>query len=144
MTETQSAASQPPDAVGRVLAKLCHIFAAAGGVVLIAITIMSASSILGCVMDELSMIMLTVPVLFPVVMALDLYGLPPGDKAIWFGMLILMVVEIGMIFPPVGLTVYIMNNLAKDVPMTETYLGVIPFLMSDAVRMTPLMLFSQH
>ncbi len=96
---------------------------------------------LGCVMDELSMIMLTIPVLFPVVMGLDFYGLNPTDKAIWFGMLILMVVEIGMIFPPVGLTVYIMNSLAKDVPMTETYLGVIPFLMSDAVRMTLLLLF---
>jgi TRAP-type C4-dicarboxylate transport system permease large subunit len=92
-------------------------------------------------MDELSMIMLTIPVLFPVVMGLDFYGLNPSDKAIWFGMLILMVVEIGMIFPPVGLTVYIMNSLAKDVPMTETYLGVIPFLMSDAVRMTLLLLF---
>jgi TRAP-type C4-dicarboxylate transport system permease large subunit len=97
--------------------------------------------ILGCVMDELSMIMLTIPVLFPVVMGLDFYGLNPADKAIWFGMLILMVVEIGMIFPPVGLTVYIMNSLAKDVPMTETYLGVVPFLISDAVRMTLLMLF---
>lgn len=97
--------------------------------------------ILGCVMDELSMIMLTIPVLFPVVMALDFFGLPPGDKAIWFGMLILTVVEVGMIFPPVGLTVYIMNGLAKDVPMSETYLGVVPFLISDAVRMTLLMLF---
>jgi tripartite ATP-independent transporter DctM subunit len=97
--------------------------------------------ILGCVMDELSMIMLTIPVLFPVVMGLDFYGLNPADKAIWFGMLILMVVEIGMIFPPVGLTVYIMNSLAKDVPMTETYLGVVPFLISDAIRMTLLMVF---
>jgi tripartite ATP-independent transporter DctM subunit len=97
--------------------------------------------LLGCVMDELSMIMLTIPVIFPVVMGLDFYGLPPTEKAIWFGILILMVVEIGMIFPPVGLNVYIMNGLAKDVPMAETYRGVVPFLISDAIRMTLLILF---
>jgi tripartite ATP-independent transporter DctM subunit len=96
---------------------------------------------LGCVMDELSMIMLTVPVLFPVILGLDFFGLPPTEKAIWFGILILMVVEIGMIFPPVGLNVYIMNGLARDVPMSETYRGVVPFLLSDAVRMTLLILF---
>jgi tripartite ATP-independent transporter DctM subunit len=96
---------------------------------------------LGCVMDELSMIMLTVPVIFPVVLGLDFFGLPPAEKAIWFGILILMVVEIGMIFPPVGLNVYIMNGLAKDVPMAETYKGVVPFLISDAIRMTLLILF---
>ena len=97
--------------------------------------------ILGCVMDELSMIMLTIPVIFPVVMGLDFFGLGATDKAIWFGILILMVVEIGMIFPPVGLNVYIMNGLAKDVPMAETYKGVVPFLISDALRMTLLILF---
>ena len=96
---------------------------------------------LGCVMDELSMIMLTIPVIFPVVLGLDFYGLGATDKAIWFGILILMVVEIGMIFPPVGLNVYIMNGLAKDVPMVETYKGVVPFLISDAMRMTLLILF---
>ena len=96
---------------------------------------------LGCVMDELSMIMLTIPVIFPVILGLDFFGLPPTEKAIWFGILILMVVEIGMIFPPVGLNVYIMNGLAKDVPMVETYKGVVPFLISDAVRMTLIILF---
>ena len=97
--------------------------------------------VLGCVMDELSMIMLTIPVIFPVVMGLDFFGLPPTDKALWFGILILMVVEIGMIFPPVGLNVYIMNGIAKDVPMSETYKGVVPFLISDALRMALLVLF---
>ena len=52
-----------------------------------------------------------------------------------------MVCEIGMIFPPVGLNVYIMNGLAKDVPMSETYKGVIPFLISDAIRMAILIGF---
>jgi len=135
MMNASLALSQMPNALAAAVAS-------AGYPPLIIMTgIMIFYVILGCVMDELSMIMLTIPVLFPVVMGLDFYGLNPADKAIWFGMLILMVVEIGMIFPPVGLTVYIMNSLAKDVPMTETYLGVVPFLISDAVRMTLLMLF---
>lgn len=97
--------------------------------------------ILGCVMDELSMIILTIPVLFPSVMALDLWGLNSTDKAIWFGILVLCVVEFGLIAPPVGLNVYVINSLARDVPMSETYRGVVPFLISDVVRVTLLMLF---
>jgi C4-dicarboxylate transporter, DctM subunit len=97
--------------------------------------------ILGCVMDELSMIMLTLPVLFPVVMGLDLFGLNPTEKAIWFGILVLMTIEIGLVAPPVGLNVYVINGLAKEVPMGETYRGVVPFLMTDAVRITILLFF---
>lgn len=97
--------------------------------------------LLGCVMDELSMIILTIPVLFPSVMALDLWGLNPSDKAIWFGILVLCVVEFGLIAPPVGLNVYVINSLARDVPMSETYRGVVPFLISDVLRVTLLMLF---
>lgn len=97
--------------------------------------------ILGCVMDEMSMILLTVPTLFPVIIGMDFYGLMPADKALWFGILILTVCEIGMIFPPVGLNVYIMNGLAKDVPMVETYKGVVPFLITDAIRLTLLIMF---
>jgi C4-dicarboxylate transporter, DctM subunit len=97
--------------------------------------------LLGCVMDEMSMILLTVPTLFPVIMGMDFYGLTPGDKALWFGILILTVCEIGMIFPPVGLNVYIMNGLAKDVPMAETYKGVVPFLITDAIRLALLIAF---
>lgn len=97
--------------------------------------------ILGCVMDEMSMILLTVPTLFPVIMGLDFFGLQPGDKALWFGILILTVCEIGMIFPPVGLNVYIMNGLAKDVPMSETYKGVVPFLATDFIRLALLIFF---
>lgn len=109
--------------------------------VFVMFTIMLFYVILGCVMDEMSMILLTVPVIFPVIIGLDFFGLPPSDKALWFGVLILMVCEIGMIFPPVGLNVYIMNGLAKDVPMSETYKGVIPFLISDAIRMVLLIAF---
>jgi C4-dicarboxylate transporter DctM subunit len=97
--------------------------------------------ILGCVMDEMSMILLTVPTLFPVIMGMDFFGLGAADKAQWFGVLILTVCAIGMIFPPVGLNVYIMNGLAKDVPMTETYKGVLPFLVTDFIRLGLLISF---
>ncbi len=97
--------------------------------------------ILGCVMDEMAMILLTLPVLFPVIMGLDLHGLGPEAKAIWFGILILMVIEMGMIIPPVGLNVYIINSLAKTAPMAETYRGVIPFVVSDIIRTSLLLAF---
>lgn len=97
--------------------------------------------ILGCVMDEMSMILLTVPTLFPVILGMDFFGLNPSDKALWFGILILTVCEIGMIFPPVGLNVYIMNGLARNVPMVETYKGVVPFLITDFLRLSLLIAF---
>ena len=97
--------------------------------------------LLGCVMDELSMLLLTIPVVFPAVMALELWGLAPEAKAIWFGVLVLMTVGIGLIAPPVGLNVYVVNNLARDVPMSETYRGVMPFLAWDALRLLALLIF---
>ncbi|MBI3140810.1 MAG: TRAP transporter large permease [Rhodocyclales bacterium] len=97
--------------------------------------------VLGCIMDALSMILLTIPIFFPIIMGLDFFGLEATDKAIWFGILALMVVEIGLITPPVGMNVYIINSLAKDVPMGVTFRGVVPFLMSDAVRVTLLIYF---
>ena len=96
--------------------------------------------VLGCVMDSLSMILLTIPIFLPIVMGLDFWGLGPTDKAIWFGVLALMVVEIGLITPPVGMNLFIINSLAKDVPMKETYKGTIPFILSDLVRTGILML----
>ena len=97
--------------------------------------------LLGCVMDELSMLLLTIPVIFPAVMALDLWGLNAEAKAIWFGILVLMTVGIGLIAPPVGLNVYVVNNLARDTPMAETYRGVLPFLVWDALRVVLLLCF---
>jgi tripartite ATP-independent transporter DctM subunit len=97
--------------------------------------------ILGCVMDELSMILLTLPIFLPTIIGLDLFGLPTDLKLIWFGILVLMVVEIGLIAPPVGLNVYVINGLAKDVPMSESYRGVVPFLISDALRTLLLLAF---
>jgi tripartite ATP-independent transporter DctM subunit len=97
--------------------------------------------LLGTVMDSLSMILLTIPIFFPVIMGLDFWGLEAGEKAIWFGILALMVVEIGLITPPVGMNVFIINSLAHDVPMAVTFRGIVPFLISDAVRVTLLVLF---
>lgn len=95
--------------------------------------------LLCAVMDELSLVLLTIPVLFPSVMGLDLWGLDAQEKAIWFGILILMVVQIGLIMPPVGLNVYVVNSVCKGVPMGETYRGVLPFLISDFIRITLLL-----
>jgi len=97
--------------------------------------------LLGCVMDELSMLLLTIPVIFPTIMKLDLWGLPPEMKAIWFGILVLMTVGIGMIAPPVGLNVYVVNNIAREVPMGDTYRNVFPFLAWDAIRVILLLFF---
>jgi C4-dicarboxylate transporter, DctM subunit len=97
--------------------------------------------IMGFFMDELSTVILTIPVIFPAVMGLDLWGLEASEKAIWFGILMLMVVEIGLVHPPVGLNAYVINSLARDVPMLETVKGVIPFLLSDFLRVILLFLF---
>jgi TRAP-type C4-dicarboxylate transport system permease large subunit len=97
--------------------------------------------VLGCVMDSLSMILLTVPIFFPMIMGLDFWGLAGPDKAIWFGILALMVVEIGLITPPVGMNVYIITAIARDIPMGRAFRGVAPFLVSDAVRVLLLVLF---
>ena len=103
--------------------------------------ILATYIVLGCVMDELSMMLLTIPVIFPAVMALELFGLAPEGKAIWFGILVLMTVGIGMTMPPVGLNVYVVNSIAGDVAMSETYKGVWPFLASDVLRMLVLLFF---
>ena len=89
--------------------------------------------VLGCVMDSLAMILLTVPVFFPLVTGLD-FGLGEEGTAIWFGILVLIVVEVGLITPPIGLNVYVINSLAEGVPLGETFKGTVPFLLSDFVR----------
>jgi len=97
--------------------------------------------LLGCVMDSLAMILLTIPVFYPVVMGLDFWGLSPTDKSIWFGILALMVVEIGLVHPPVGMNVYVINRIAQNVPLKETFKGVMPFLASDFIRIIVLLFF---
>jgi TRAP-type C4-dicarboxylate transport system permease large subunit len=96
---------------------------------------------LGCVMDSLAMILLTIPIFYPIVMGLDFWGMSGPDKSLWFGILALMVVEIGLVHPPVGMNIYIINRLAKDVPVMETFKGVLPFLASDLVRIVLLVFF---
>ena len=96
--------------------------------------------ILGAVMDELSMILLTVPIFFPMIMSMD-FGMSQEMTAIWFGIMVLMTVGFGLLAPPVGLNVYVVNGMAKDVPISESYKGVMPFLVSDVCRTTLLLLF---
>jgi len=91
-------------------------------------------------MDSLAMILLTIPIFYPVVMGLD-FGLSGTDKSVWFGILALMVVEIGLVHPPVGMNVFIINRLARDVPLSQTFKGVMPFLASDLVRIVLLLAF---
>ncbi len=96
--------------------------------------------VFGCVMDSLSMILLTIPIFFPIVTALD-FGLGPEEFAIWFGILVLIVVEVGLITPPVGMNLFVLNSMAKDTPIAATYRGVTPFILSDILRVALLTAF---
>ena len=96
--------------------------------------------ILGCFMDSLSMIILTIPVFFPVFQTLD-FGMTPENAALWFGVLVLIVVEVGLITPPVGMNLFVINKLARDVPLSESFKGVLPFVLSDLVRVVILTAF---
>lgn len=95
---------------------------------------------LGCIMDELSILLLTIPIFFPLVIGLD-FGMPRESVAIWFGIMVLVTVGFGLLSPPVGLNVYVVNGMARDVPISESYRGVLPFLASDALRTLLLLLF---
>lgn len=90
--------------------------------------------ILGGLMDELAMILLTLPVFFPIVRALD-FGMPPDDVAIWFGILVLMVVGIGLTSPPIALNIFVITTIAKDIPIAKTYRAVLPFIAADLFRL---------
>ncbi|WP_067338635.1 TRAP transporter large permease [Stappia indica] len=96
--------------------------------------------VFGCIMDSLSMILLTIPIFFPIVSALD-FGLPPEEFALWFGIIVLIVVEVGLITPPVGMNLFVINSMAPDVPLSQTFRGVVPFIASDIVRVAILVLF---
>lgn len=108
--------------------------------ILVLVAILVLYVILGCFMDSLSMILLTIPVFFPIIMALD-FGLPPEELAIWFGILVLIVVEVGLITPPVGMNLFVINSMARDVPITHTYRAIMPFVTSDFVRTAILVAF---
>ncbi|MCX8004276.1 MAG: TRAP transporter large permease [Burkholderiaceae bacterium] len=89
--------------------------------------------VFGCVLDSLSMILLTIPIFFPLVSGLD-FGLPPEETAIWFGILVLIVVEVGLITPPVGMNLFVIQSMAPDIRIRETWTGVWPFVASDLLR----------
>ena len=96
--------------------------------------------VLGTVMDSLAMIFLTVPIFVPIIAELD-FGIPPSEVIIWFGILVLMSAEIGLITPPVGMNLFVINAMSKSVPIGQTYRGALPFVASDIIRISILVAF---
>ena len=96
--------------------------------------------VLGTLMDSLSMILLTIPIFYPIVTQLD-FGLSDAEFALWFGVLVLVVVEVGLITPPVGLNLFVINKMAADTSLSNTYYGVLPFVVSDILRIVLLLVF---
>src|SRR6516162_5644840 len=90
--------------------------------------------VLGCLMDAMAMIILTVPIIFPVITYL-------GFDPIWFGVIIVMTVELGLIHPPVGMNVFVIKSVVKDVSFATIFKGVIPFVLTDLVRLVILIVF---
>jgi tripartite ATP-independent transporter DctM subunit len=90
--------------------------------------------VLGCLMDAMAMIILTVPIIFPVIVHL-------GFDPIWFGVIIVMTVELGLIHPPVGMNVFVIKSVVKDVSFTTIFKGVLPFILTDILRLVILITF---
>lgn len=124
-------------AVSEVPYKLASII---GGLPVSRYMIMTAIIIvyifLGCIMDTIGMILLTVPIFFPVIVAL-------GFDPIWFGVIIVMMAEIALITPPVGVSVYIIKGIAKDIPMGTIFRGIFPFFVADLVFVVLMVIFPQ-
>lgn len=104
------------------------------------LVVLAALIVMGMFMDSLSIILLTLPFFWPVISELD-FGLTPNETKLWFGILALIVVELGLITPPVGMNVFIINSLARDVPMIETFKGALPFFFFEVVRVILLVAF---
>ena len=96
--------------------------------------------VFGCIMDSLSMVLLTVPIIFPIMVVLD-FGMSANDFGLWFGILVLIVVEVGLITPPVGMNLFIINSMDKDTPIGQTYKGALPFVLTDMIRVVILASF---
>ncbi|MBO9650909.1 MAG: TRAP transporter permease [Variovorax sp.] len=90
--------------------------------------------VLGCLMDAMAMIILTVPIIYPVIVHL-------GFDPIWFGVIIVMTVELGLIHPPVGMNVFVIKSVVKDVSFTTIFKGVLPFILTDILRLVILIAF---
>jgi len=97
------------------------------------VVILIAYLLLGCVLDAMAMIILTVPIIFPVIVQL-------GFDPIWFGVIIVMTVELGLITPPVGMNVFVINGVAREVSLPTIFRGVMPFVATDVVRLAILIL----
>ena len=104
---------------------LVHLPIGAYGVLAV---VMAGYLVLGAVMDELAMILLTVPIVFPAMVQL-------GFDPVWFGVIVVMAVTFGMISPPVGMNVFVISSIARDIPLGRIYLGTMPFLAVDIVRL---------
>ena len=85
-------------------------------------------------MDELAIILLTVPIVFPAMMQL-------GFDPVWFGVIIVMTVTFGMISPPIGMNLFVIHSIARDIPLSRIYAGVMPFLAVDILRLVLLCVF---
>ncbi len=115
------------------------------------VLLLLALILLGCLMDSLSMILLVIPFFWPVLMDLNGgiyqgaegagFGMSTDDLKVWFGILALIVVELGLITPPVGMNVFVISALARDTPMIETFKGVMPFFGAEIVRVLVLLSF---
>ena len=90
--------------------------------------------VLGCLMDSLAMIILTIPIIFPVILQL-------GFDPIWFGVIIVMTVELGLIHPPVGMNVFVIKSVVQEVSFSTIFRGVLPFIVTDLVRLVILIAF---
>lgn len=96
--------------------------------------IMLCYLVLGAVMDELAMLLLTVPIVVPAIVAL-------GFDPVWFGVILVMAVTLGLISPPVGMNVFVINSIARDVPLVSIYKGTLPFISMDIIRLIILCAF---
>jgi C4-dicarboxylate transporter, DctM subunit len=92
--------------------------------------------LLGCLLDSLAMILLTIPIVFPIVSAL-------GYDPVWFGIIIVIVVELGLITPPIGMNVFVIKGMAKDVPLEAIFRGVTPFIVAQSILLLALIAFPQ-
>lgn len=96
--------------------------------------IMAMYLVLGCLMDAMAMIILTVPIIFPLILQL-------GFDPIWFGVIIVMTVELGLIHPPVGMNVFVIKSVVQEVSFTQIFRGVLPFIGTDLLRLLILIAF---
>jgi len=90
--------------------------------------------VLGCLMDALAMIILTVPIVFPVIKEL-------GFDPIWFGVIVVVTVELGLIHPPVGMNIFVIKSVVEDVKISTIFYGVLPFIITDIIRLIILIAF---